>query len=261
MLLTCTDCSAKFCRGCRSLRDAKEKVCARATCTEQQLYSRLAGHNDKLLVSVARLDLSLLELFPGYSRWTSVDWIGLMRPGLQLDLSMLSDGQLGHIFQSGAAIDVFCHANVPQGSFGKLTQRQGVSGEIATAMLGICCSPKRCWQQEAVWLIERRDAVIDEAWSDRGTNPLHVAALMGMDRVVAYLLLRGASVNRRSRSGQTPLHYAASAGHLEVVKVLLGAGAIASMWDVDQRTAASLAHAGGHTAVVELMQHAPCQVQ
>jgi ankyrin repeat protein len=72
-------------------------------------------------------------------------------------------------------------------------------------------------------------------------TPLSYAAYQGKQRIVRFLLERGAKVNADARSGMTyvntPLMMAAIQGHEAVVRMLLQAGA-----DADVRVA------GGHTA-------------
>ncbi|KAF2175297.1 hypothetical protein K469DRAFT_765560, partial [Zopfia rhizophila CBS 207.26] len=57
---------------------------------------------------------------------------------------------------------------------------------------------------------------------------LHLAALFGLQDVVANLILEGYSVNGADRFGRTPLFLAAVRGHVEVVKTLLNNQAIAT---------------------------------
>jgi ankyrin repeat protein len=72
-------------------------------------------------------------------------------------------------------------------------------------------------------------------------TPLAYAAYQGKERLVSYLLERGARVNGDARDGttyiNTPLMMAAIQGHEAVARLLLRAGA-----DADVRVA------GGHTA-------------
>ncbi len=51
--------------------------------------------------------------------------------------------------------------------------------------------------------------------------PLHIAAGYGYDKVVEWLLKRGAKVNQKDKGGETSLHCAARSGAVEVIKVLL----------------------------------------
>ncbi|KAK9366706.1 hypothetical protein V1509DRAFT_628852 [Lipomyces kononenkoae] len=54
---------------------------------------------------------------------------------------------------------------------------------------------------------------------------LHLAALLGFQRLVAALLARGASYRLKDSSGYTPLHFAAMRGYREIVLRLLNSGA------------------------------------
>lgn len=58
-----------------------------------------------------------------------------------------------------------------------------------------------------------------------GLTPLHVAAFIGNENVVSYLLDHGASVNSVTQRGETPLHYAARASQPAVMRLLLDNGA------------------------------------
>jgi ankyrin repeat protein len=57
---------------------------------------------------------------------------------------------------------------------------------------------------------------------------LHVSAFVGDVDLTRTLLLLGASVDCRSKSGATPLFAACEAGHTDVARALLAAGA--DMW-------------------------------
>jgi len=52
-----------------------------------------------------------------------------------------------------------------------------------------------------------------------------VAAFIGNENVVSYLLDHGASVNSVTQRGETPLHYAARASQPAVMRLLLDNGA------------------------------------
>ncbi|KAJ8104261.1 hypothetical protein POJ06DRAFT_244066 [Lipomyces tetrasporus] len=58
-----------------------------------------------------------------------------------------------------------------------------------------------------------------------GQTMLHLAAVLGFQRLVAALLARGASYRLKDHSGYTPLHFAAMRGHREIVLRLLNSGA------------------------------------
>lgn len=69
----------------------------------------------------------------------------------------------------------------------------------------------------------------------------------------AFLLAKGALVDRRSYTGQTALIASAGEGHSDAVELLLAAGADDGAHDDQQRSALACAQAGGHTACLALL--------
>ena len=65
------------------------------------------------------------------------------------------------------------------------------------------------------------------------------AASMGYAKIVAYLLAKGAPMNRRDRNGRTPLMLAGRGKHKKLYKLLLEKGADPSVKDKDGKTADS----------------------
>ena len=59
----------------------------------------------------------------------------------------------------------------------------------------------------------------------QGTRLLHVVSTFGLDKIVRFLLQKGASKEATTADGKTALYLAAENGHVEVVKALLAAGA------------------------------------
>ncbi len=95
---------------------------------------------------------------------------------------------------------------------------------------------------------------------DRGETPLHIAALLGLNEVVAMLLREGADPNvGRFSDAWTPLHAAALAGHADIVDALLAHGA-----DPDgthptmHESPLHVAAEQGHVGVVERLLAAGC---
>ncbi|KAG1463995.1 hypothetical protein G6F46_003195 [Rhizopus delemar] len=75
-------------------------------------------------------------------------------------------------------------------------------------------------------LVERMGELINLNCVDYdGRIPLHVACREGHFRIVEYLLLHGASIHLRDKSGHTPLFDAVIEKHAEVVHILREAGA------------------------------------
>lgn len=71
-----------------------------------------------------------------------------------------------------------------------------------------------------------------------GLSLIHYAAISNADKIMAYLISKGANVNIRDRSGQAALHLAAGLGNSEVVKILIQAKADISPKDNRGRTPA-----------------------
>ena len=86
-----------------------------------------------------------------------------------------------------------------------------------------------------------------------GRTPLMLAALFGMEEVVAFLLCLPC-INTEAMTvggGMTALHYAAARGHLQVVKLLLDHGA--DLAAVTKRCCTPLIMAVGRGRVVKLL--------
>ena len=64
-----------------------------------------------------------------------------------------------------------------------------------------------------------------DAKAPNGMTALHVAAVLGRERFVAFLIEQGADVNDPAENGITPLNRASMGGHLETMQLLLEAGA------------------------------------
>lgn len=73
-------------------------------------------------------------------------------------------------------------------------------------------------------LLEQDPAQIDSL-NANGSTPLIVAASVGQDKVVDYLLNKGADIQAVNKMGMSALHYAVNGEHLEVVKRLIEKGA------------------------------------
>lgn len=88
-------------------------------------------------------------------------------------------------------------------------------------------------------------------------TPLAYAAYQGNERVVRYLLERGANVDSGARGGgsyiNTPLMMAAIQGHESVARILLRAGANADVRVYGGHTAAEFAAKYNHAALAQLL--------
>lgn len=58
-----------------------------------------------------------------------------------------------------------------------------------------------------------------------GLTPLHVAAYMGHNQVILFLIQRGADPNAQTVRGETPLHLATRGNQVESMGILLRNGA------------------------------------
>ena len=89
-------------------------------------------------------------------------------------------------------------------------------------------------------------------------SPLAYAAYRGNERVVRYLLERGANVNAGAGNGgaysNTPLMMAAIQGHESIVRILLRAGADADIRIFGGHTAAELAAKYNHRQLAMMIQ-------
>jgi ankyrin repeat protein len=88
-------------------------------------------------------------------------------------------------------------------------------------------------------------------------TPLAYAAYQGNERIVHYLIERGARVNGGAQRGgtyiNTPLMMAAMQGHERIVRALLRAGADADVRVYGGHTAAEFAAKYNHRALAQLL--------
>ncbi|HEV7800621.1 MAG TPA: ankyrin repeat domain-containing protein [Burkholderiales bacterium] len=115
---------------------------------------------------------------------------------------------------------------------------------------------------------ERAVRLLAEAGADLENYPYHYtplayAAYQGNDRVVGFLIQRGARVNADAARGgtyvNTPLMMAAIQGHESIVRSLLRAGADADVRVYGGHTAAELAAKYNHKGVAQLLMCAQRQ--
>jgi len=89
---------------------------------------------------------------------------------------------------------------------------------------------------------------------DEKKSLLHVAAEIGDEAIVDYLIRRGFDPDAPDASGRTPLHYAAEEGHVAVIKRLLETGRVdLNARDAEGRTPLMLAARRGKAGVVLLL--------
>lgn len=84
-------------------------------------------------------------------------------------------------------------------------------------------------------------------------TPLHIAATLGKDEMVRFLLENNAKVDQGDIYGSTALHLAARMGHLAVATTLLDNGAGPDVYNNDGWTALHLAAESGNIAIVRLL--------
>lgn len=105
------------------------------------------------------------------------------------------------------------------------------------------------------WLLERGAAVNDPAAN--GITPLNRAAMGGHLGTMELLLQAGADVNAAARWGATPLLSAVDRGRTEAVRLLLSAGADPTVTAMNGETALSLARKKEHREIVALLSEDP----
>ncbi|XP_037089093.1 L-asparaginase-like [Pollicipes pollicipes] len=102
------------------------------------------------------------------------------------------------------------------------------SGEVErlreTLYPAMLCSAAECGSIERIDALRNFGADVSSMDYDRRT-PLHVAASEGNTAVLRHLLLHGASVHIRDRSGATPLHSAVQFQRLDCIRILVDCGA------------------------------------
>lgn len=92
------------------------------------------------------------------------------------------------------------------------------------------------------------------ARNGRKLTPLHAAAWGDHSEIVALLITKGADINERNKDGATPLHAAALTGQAEAVKLLIANGADVSAKNNEGMTAKQMAYKNGHQSIVNLLE-------
>lgn len=104
-----------------------------------------------------------------------------------------------------------------------------------------------CHLLKVLELIDLDDSTHRCRWnlrSSSGQTMLHLACAMGLHRLVAGLLSRGANPEARDKGGFTPMHLASMNGHVEIVRRLVSASADPTMRSLSGLTAADMAPSG-----------------
>lgn len=89
--------------------------------------------------------------------------------------------------------------------------------------------------------------------NSEGQTLLHLASLLGYDRVVQLLLRANATIDIHDRNGYSALAFAAVAGSMPCVKLLLEAGAKVGAYTFTNQTAHSLALRAGHRGIAAML--------
>ncbi len=102
-------------------------------------------------------------------------------------------------------------------------------------------------------LVASDPALVDAEKAPNRKTPLHYAAQGGHATVVAFLLDKGAQVNRPNIAGETALHYAVGLDDPETVKLLLSRGADPQAKTTDGSTPLQMAAAWGQLGSIEAL--------
>jgi hypothetical protein len=89
--------------------------------------------------------------------------------------------------------------------------------------------------------------------NSEGQTILHLASMLGYDRLVKLLLRANATIDIHDRNGYSALAFAAIGGNVTCVKLLLEAGAKVGAYTFTNQTAQSLAQRAGHPEIVKLL--------
>ena len=94
---------------------------------------------------------------------------------------------------------------------------------------------------------------------NNGISPLHYAASLGHDSIVAYLIKNGVDVNSVDLSGKTPLHMAASQSNPIVVIELINFGASLNAKSDDGKTPLDIATETKNIYIEKILKRAGAQ--
>ncbi len=87
--------------------------------------------------------------------------------------------------------------------------------------------------EEAGRLLTLNPDLINARSRNRGKTPLHYAASVGDEKMVLFLLSKGAAINSKDTFGATPLHETVNYGNVDLIQILKSRGAeVNSLTDI-----------------------------
>jgi len=101
-------------------------------------------------------------------------------------------------------------------------------------------------------LLSNNNADINQKDND-GCAPLHLAARIGREAIVEFLLNNGANANLQDKDGWTPLYSAACHGREAIVKLLLANGADVNLKDNSGKTPLQIATRKDYQGIVQII--------
>ncbi|KAG5747902.1 hypothetical protein H9Q72_014013 [Fusarium xylarioides] len=155
----------------------------------------------------------------------------------------LQDYFLAHPFLEYAALQWPAHAHAASSKLATCESLYDFLGEDTQSL--------NTWVQ-IYWAFKRP---FDDS---PGLTALHVAALLGLDPLLKWLLEKdqravGFKIDKRDTTGSTALHWAARNGHVGTVRTLIDRGAVVDVTDNAGRTPLAGAATNGHGMIIELL--------
>ncbi|CAB3397408.1 unnamed protein product [Caenorhabditis bovis] len=103
------------------------------------------------------------------------------------------------------------------------------------------------------YLIQRKDAPDRRAVDKNGYTALHLAAMVGNEKICKILINQGWNISERDNQNNTALHLAAGRGHTDVLRCLVTSGANMNDRDSMDRTPVFWACLGGQSHTLHCM--------